>query len=122
MSEATQTVYEALGADVGIRTAVDMFYDRIMADPELSGYFAGVDMSTLRRHQVAMLSAATGGPVQYTGRDMAAAHAGKAITGDAFGRVVGHLVATLETLGAEEQTIAQVVAALSPLRSSIVTA
>jgi hemoglobin len=122
MSEPSQTVYEALGADIGIRKAVDEFYARVLADPELQPFFADVDMTTLRRHQVDMLSAATGGPRRYDGLDMAAAHAGRAITSDAFGRVVGHLVATLESLGADGETIDRVVATLAPLESSIVTA
>ncbi len=122
MSEPSQTVYEALGADVGIRKAVDEFYARVVADPQLQPFFADVDMTTLRRHQVDMLSAATGGPRQYDGQDMAVAHAGRDITADAFGRVVGHLVATLESLGADQETIDRVVATLAPLESSIVTA
>ena len=61
------SVYESLGAEVGIRKAVDEFYDRVVADPRLVGYFSGVDMTALRRHQVGMLSAATGGPRRYTG-------------------------------------------------------
>ena len=65
MSEQTQTVYEALGAEIGIRKAVDEFYARVVADPELQPFFVDVDLTTLRRHQVDMLSAATGGPRQY---------------------------------------------------------
>jgi len=122
MSEANQTVYEALGADIGIRKAVDEFYARVVADPQLQPFFVDVDMTALRRHQVEMLVTATGGPRQYDGRDMAAAHAGRAITAEAFGRVVGHLVATLDSLGADGETIDRVVATLAPLESSIVTA
>ena len=117
----TPTLYETLGAETGIRTAVDQFYDRVVADPRLAAYFQGVDMIGLRRHQVAMLSAATGGPKSYTGQEMAAAHAGRAIDNKAFDRVVGHLQETLVSLGVDEQTITTVLGALSPLRSDIVT-
>ena len=116
------TLYERLGAENGIRAAVDQFYDRVLADPTLAPYFEGIDMGALRRHQFEMLSAATGGPQQYTGRDMAAAHAGRDITGSAFDSVVGHLVATLQSVGADDDSIGQVGAALTPLRSDIVTA
>jgi len=122
MTDASQTVYEALGADVGIRKAVDDFYARVVADPQLQPFFADVDMTSLRRHQVDMLVAATGGPRQYDGRDMATAHAGRGITAEAFGRVVGHLVATLESLGVDGETVGHVVETLAPLESSIVTA
>lgn len=122
MTTSTPTLYESLGAEGGIRDAVASFYDRVLADPDLVGYFEGVDMKTLRRHQVDMLVTATGGPQRYTGRDMAAAHHGLAITDAAFDKVVGHLGATLVAAGAGDDSIAAVVAALSPLRSSIVGA
>lgn len=122
MPEGTQTVYETLGAASGIRTAVDQFYDRVVADPELAEYFSGVEMSSLRRHQAAMLSEATGGPRQYGGREMGAAHAGLDIDDAAFTKVVGHLVATLESLGVDDHTVGTVAETLGPLRSAIVTA
>ena len=122
MTTTIPSLYEVLGAEGGIRGAVDDFYERVVADPMLAGYFTGVDMKTLRGHQTDMLITATGGPSRYTGRDMAVAHLGLKITDDAFDRVVGHLGATLQAGGAVEATINSVVAALAPLRSSIVTA
>jgi hemoglobin len=122
MVETTQTLYQALGAEVGIRTVVDDFYARVVADPQLAPYFTSVDMADLRRHQVDFLSAATGGPRQYTGRALADAHARLRVTGGAFDRVVIHLVASLEACDVDPDTVSQVVAALAPLRSDIVAA
>lgn len=122
MTDTTASAYNSLGAETGLRSAVDQFYDRVHADPSLAQYFAGVDMPTLKRHQVDLLSAATGGPHKYAGRDMAAAHAGLDITDEAFDRVVGHLNATLVASGADDGTIRAVLGALGPLRLSIVTA
>jgi hemoglobin len=118
----TPSLYERLGAQNAIRAAVDEFYVRVVADPSLAGYFASTDMTSLRRHQVAMLSQATGGPREYSGAEMGAAHAGLAITDEAFTAVVGHLVATLQDLGVQPQEVDEVVAALAPLRSVLVTA
>ena len=122
MKSSTPTLYDALGAEGGIRDAVDAFYNRVVSDPDLAGYFVGIDMQKLRRHQVDMLVSATGGPREYTGRDMAAAHHGLSITDAAFDKVVGHLGATLASAGADSDSIGAVVAALAPLRSSIVSA
>jgi len=44
-----------------------------------------------------------------------------AVTGAAFDSVVAHLLASLEACGVEPETVTRVVAALSPLRSDIVT-
>jgi hemoglobin len=122
VTDTAANAYDSLGAETGLRSAVDEFYDRVHADPLLAPYFAGVDMPTLRRHQVDMLSAATGGRQKYSGRDMATAHAGLDITDEAFDRVVGHLNATLVETGADDGTIRAVLGALVPLRPSIVTA
>lgn len=100
MTDSTASAYSCVGAETGLRSAVDDFYDRIHADPSLAPYFAVVDMVTLKRHQVDILSAATGGPQKYTGRDMARAHHSLEITNEAFDRVVSHLNATLVETGA----------------------
>jgi hemoglobin len=121
-TSSTSPLYEALGGEDGIRGAVQGFYERVLADPDLAPYFAGVDMESLQRHQTDMLVTATGGPRQYNGQDMAEAHSGLDITEDAFDKVVGHLGATLKAAGADDDSIGAVVAALSPLRSSIVSA
>lgn len=115
------SLYQRLGAENAIRAAVDDFYRRVLADPLLTDYFTSVDMAALRRHQVAMLSQATGGPKEYSGAEMGAAHAGLAVTDDAFTAVVGHLVATLEDLGVQQAEVDEVVAALAPLRPAIVS-
>ena len=116
------TIYETLGSEGGIKTAVDQFYERVVGDPRLVSYFAGVDMDQLRRHQAALLVAVTGGPQRYSGRDMAAAHAGLDITDEHFDLVVSHLVDTLVSLGVDPATIGQIGGALLPYREQIVTA
>ncbi len=112
--------YEALGRHPGIRRAVDQFYERIVADPTLAGYFDGVDMDQLRRHQVELLVSAVGGPHQYSGRAMADAHRGLHITDAAFDRVLGHLNATLVDVGVHDRTIRDVLRNLSAMRLDIV--
>jgi len=122
LTSPTPTIFQALGAEDGITNAVNQFYERVVADPELAPYFKDVDMISLRRHQTAMLIAATGGPQKYAGQDMAEAHQGLDITDAAFNKVVGHLGDTLQAVGADAQTIGAVVEALSPLRPAIVSA
>lgn len=117
----SQSLFESLGAEVGIKKVVDEFYVRVTNDPELAPYFTETDMPALRRHQVAMLSAATGGPNLYTGRDVAEAHAHLNITEKHFDRVVEHLVDSLSHFDVDSNTIEQVGAVLAPLRPSIVS-
>lgn len=114
------SIYEQLGRDVGIRTAVDDFYERVLADPALTPYFDGVDMGRLRGHQTKLLVQVTGGPVEYDGRELAEAHGGLQITGPDFDRVVAHLAATLADLGVDDATIGEIGGALGGYRDDIV--
>jgi hemoglobin len=116
------SIYDEIGGRPSVDAAVSDFYVRVLADPSLSPYFEGVDIDRLKRHQRAFIGAALGGPVVYAGRDMATAHAGLGITSEAFDAVVGHLAATLTSLGVPAATIATIASALLPLKPDIVTA
>ncbi|MCU1615337.1 MAG: globin [Frankiales bacterium] len=116
------SLYERLGSDQGIRAAVDEFYARLLADPALVSYFEGADMKQLRAHQAQLLIQVTGGPIAYSGRELAVAHKGLAITPQAFDRVVEHLASTLADLGVAQEDIAQVGGALVAHRDVIVEA
>lgn len=115
------SVYELLGREHGIRTAVDRFYERVLADPQLADYFTGVDMNRLRWHQVTLLSTVTGGPATYEGRDLGEAHAHLDISGADFDRVVAHLDDTLEELGVDAAIRDQVAGVLLTHRAEIVS-
>ena len=114
------TTYQVLGRDRGIRAAVDEFYARVAGDPLLRPYFDGVDLGRLRWHQAALLTALTGGPRSYSGRDLGSAHTGLEITGDAFDRVVEHLTDTLRDVGVGPDTVEKIAVALTPYREKIV--
>jgi hemoglobin len=116
------SIYDSIGGGPAVRAAVDDFYARVLADPQLAPFFTDVDLQHLKAHQRAFIAAAIGGPEIYQGRDMAAAHAGLAITDADFDAVVGHLVDTLTGLGVPQETIGQIGGALAPLRGDIVTA
>ena len=70
---------------------------------------------------VAFLVQATGGPKDYRGRPMNAAHAHLRITGRDFDRVAEHLVAMVREYRVPEAPMDQIGAAIAPLRADIVT-
>jgi hemoglobin len=115
------SIYESIGGAGAVQAAVDDFYLRLLADPQLAPFFADVDLQHLKAHQRAFLTAALGGSQIYQGRGMAAAHEGLAISERDFDAVVAHLVATLTALDVPDETIGQIGGLLAPLRSDIVT-
>jgi hemoglobin len=114
--------FDLIGGTPAVKEAVTRFYDRLLADPELAGFFSGVDMSTLKRHQVDLISTVLGGPSNYTGRDLGTAHAGLNIDAETYDKVGAHLVAVLRELGVPEHVVESVVATLTSVAPQIVTA
>jgi hemoglobin len=116
----TVSDYEQIGGGPAVTAVVDRFYETVVADPQLTGYFDGVDLARLKRHQVLLVSQVLGGPAQYDGRDLATAHAGLGITDDDFARVVEHLVEALEGFEVPPDIIGRVGTALAGSKGDIV--
>jgi len=103
--DAPAALLQSVGGTPGIREAVERLYARLVADPQVSHYFEGVDMPRLKRHQVLLLAQLLGGPARYVGRDLAGAHAGLRVTSADYRCVIDHLVAVLKELSVESSTI-----------------
>src|SRR4051812_35087775 len=114
------SIYDEIGGSAAVSAAVDGFYERVLADPALHGFFHGVDLQRLKGHQRSFIAAAIGGPDSYLGRAMSAAHAHLEVTDDAFDAVVGHLVEALADLGVAATTIDRITTALAPLEADVV--
>jgi methyl-accepting chemotaxis protein len=115
------SLFERLGGVPAIKAAVDAFYVRVLADQALAPHFATVNMRWLKGRQNAFFIQALGGPQVYRGRDMKTAHAHLAITADDFGRVAGHLSGALAEVGVPQALIDEVIGAVAPLHSQVVT-
>lgn len=115
----TESLYEKLGGSDAIEGVVDEFYDRVLADESLAPFFEDVPMDRLRDHQVAFLTAVTGGPDEYHGADMRAAHAHLELTDDDFDAVAGHLTDALRAFDVAESDIETVVSEVETLRAPV---
>lgn len=115
------STYDAIGGAGVVKTAVSVFYQRVLDDPDLQPWFQGIDLDRLRAHQRAFIAQALGGPDLFAGRTMAQAHADLAITDDAFDAVLEHLVIAMHDLGVAEEGLEQIRAALESVRAYVVT-
>lgn len=116
------SIYASFGRNGLVPRAVEHVYSKLKADPFTEVFFEGIDLANLATHQTMFLTAALGGPDEYEGRDMRAAHAHLQITDTDFDRFVDYLVEAVDGLGATPARIAEVRAALEPLRLEIVHA
>lgn len=98
------TIYQELGGGEAIQTALDVFYEKVMADPRVSVYFDDVDVDRVKVKQKAFLTLAFGGEAAYDGRDLGAAHqsaVAKGLDDDGFDVFMGHFRDTLDELGVD---------------------
>ncbi|MEA2174358.1 MAG: hemoglobin [Blastocatellia bacterium] len=117
---AQRSLYERLGGLAALQAVVDEFVGRVAADSRINGKFAKSDMPRLKLHLVEQLCAATGGPCEYTGRDMVKTHKNMKVTEGEFDALVEDLVAALDKFHVASPENDELLGILGPLKNQIV--
>lgn len=113
--------YQRIGGAAAVKAAVELFYDKVLVDPDLAGYFTEVNMPEQRRHLALMLAVVLGGPNEYAGRGLAEAHRPLNISPAHYAMVGQHLTATLSELGAPADIVADVQVMLGQVQDQVVS-
>ena len=102
---------------------VDLFYQKVLADDVTRPFFEALDMQAQTKKQIAFMTWALGGPVEYRGRDLTQAHAklvrNKGLSDVHFDAVAKHLAATLAELGVEPPLIQEALAIVGGTRDQV---
>ncbi|SDZ90144.1 hemoglobin [Haloplanus vescus] len=115
----SQTIYNEIGGRDAVEAVVDDFYDKVLNDEQLIPYFEDTDTAELRAHQIQFISAVTGGPVEYTGDDMRAAHDHLDIAEEDFDLVGKYLTQALEENGVPEDNVEAIMAEVVGLKAPV---
>jgi hemoglobin len=125
-SPARKPLWDRLGGQKAVEAVVHDFVLAAAPDPKVNflrdGRFAldADGLKALERRLVELVSAVSGGPLKYTGRDMRAAHRGMKITDAEFDALAGHLVATLKKYKVPQAEIDELVGIVASTRKDIV--
>lgn len=117
-----RSLYQRLGGEAAIIAAVDIFYQKVLDDELTRPFFADLDMEMQSRKQVAFMSWAFGGPEEWKGRPLKAAHARLVKDGLSdvhFDAVARHLDSTLRELDIEEALIGEVMTIVASTREQV---
>lgn len=115
----SETIYGEIGGRAAVERVVDDFYDRVLADERLVGFFEGMEMAELRAHQVQFISSVAGGPVNYAGDDMREAHDHLGIGEADFDAVGTHLERALRENGVDEANVAAIMSEVVALKDPV---
>lgn len=115
-----RSLYERLGGEPGVRKIVNDVLDRNLNNPLIGHYFRNIDMDKLKQLVFEFFSMGTGGPHQYTGRDMVTAHANLNINEIDFLRANDDTVLALEENGIGETEKNEVISILNSMKGDVV--
>jgi hemoglobin len=121
-----KSLWDRLGGEENVKHVVDDFVRAAAPDPKVNFFRNGkyqpdaAAVTLLKRRLVEFVSAATGGPLEYTGKDMRTVHAGMGITDTEFNALAGHLKAALEKNGARPEDVTTVMTAVAGTAKDIV--
>jgi len=126
-SKPQASLYDRLGGKKAIDMVVNDFFDTVggnprIQNPKVGEQLAKIDINRLKQLMANQGCMATGGPCQYTGRDMKSSHVELAITNEEFDYVVDDLVKTLNQYKVPDPKQKELLGLLAPMRADIVQA
>ena len=113
------SIYARLGGQDSIDAAVDLFYVKVLADDRVNFLFEDVNMTRQIRRQKEFLSAAFGGPVAYTGKNLREAHKDLDLKEVDFGAIAENLHATLKELKVDEALTAEIMTLVASTKDAV---
>ena len=117
---AAGTLFASMGGESVLRTAVDRFADVVEADDRINFTFADTDMAKFKQLLFEQLCALSGGPCNYTGRDMRTAHGKLKINTAEFNALAEDLYIGLGKAGVSYRDQNKLMAMLAPMKRDIV--
>ena len=108
-SVQSRTLFERIGGMSAVNAAVDIFYQKVVADDRINVFFRHVRIETQAGKLKAFLAYAFGAPLKYDGKSLRAAHQHMHLQEVHFTAVAECLVETLQELGVQKDLIDEVV-------------
>ena len=115
------SLFERLGGHDGITRLVTDIVDNHYRNPLIKTRFEQIkDRAAVERHSVEFLSAGSGGPQAYTGRDLLTTHKGMNISEQEFIAATDDVLAALEKNGIDAPTRNDVLAIFWSLKGEVI--
>lgn len=115
-----QSLYERLGGSENITQIASDLTDLHIVNPRIAARYANSDPVLVKKQVSAFFIAGTGGPDNYTGKDMIAAHRGMNIDNDEFMAVLDDVMQALDMNGIDQREKEEVLFILYSLKSEVI--
>ena len=121
VAAADDDLYVAFGEKAGLASLMDDFVQRLVIDSRTKPFFEHANMENLKTQLTDQLCAIAGGPCQYTGRDMKAAHEGMGVKTSHFNALVEVLQQSMDAKQIPFTVQNRMLARLAPMHRDIIT-
>lgn len=124
-NENQKSLYERLGCIEGISAIVDEVVEAHMTNPAVKARFLplkddSTHFSEVRQHLIHFFAMGSGGPEQYSGKDMHSAHRGMNISQGEYMSVIDDILSALDKRQIDEQSKKDVLAILFSLKDQMI--
>lgn len=121
-----KTLFERLGGRSGISMLVDDTVDAHMKNPAVNARFLPFmqqpeRLAQIKQHTIDFFSAGSGGPAQYSGKDMVTTHTGMNISPGEYMHVIDDIFIALDKQLFNDDTKKDVLAILWSLKDMIIS-
>lgn len=114
------SLYRAWGGEAGIRAVMQDFVPRLVAHPRIGHFFKDTNREHLTKQLTAQLCQLAGGPCDYEGADMKAAHRDMGVGRGDFNALVEALQLSMDARGLPFAVQTAMLARLAPMHRDIV--
>ncbi|KAF4667665.1 hypothetical protein FOL47_003438 [Perkinsus chesapeaki] len=123
VDDKSKSLYERLGGVSDIEAAVDLLYDKALADPRTRAHFDKTQkkMGHIRKRMQTFLVSYVGGPATYDEEDLKPVHYNMNIMDYHFDAMLEHLGSSLAEMGTHPEAIADCMQLLGRVRKYITT-
>ncbi|HUH28732.1 group 1 truncated hemoglobin [Gelidibacter sp.] len=122
----TTTLFERLGGIAGISSLVDDTVAAHMANPAINARFLPYKdqperLALIKKHTVEFFTMGSGGPANYSGRDMVTAHTGMNVSPSEYMHAMDDIFLALDKNNISEESKKDVLAILWSLKGMIIS-
>lgn len=112
-------LYQALGERAGIEAMVEDLLYLIVEDERIAFQFKGIDVAHFHQQLSDQICDLSGGPCQYTGREMRESHSAMDVTETQFNALTENLILAMGQNGIATGAQNRLLALLAPLHEDI---
>ena len=125
-TEPETSQWERVGGAPAVAVVLDRFYEGVLAEPQLAGFFDAVAVDDVKPHLAEVLKVVLGGPGARTDIDLeqylTSAHSGLGVSASDYALTGEVLIETLGEFEVPQDIVATIVAALETVAPFVISA